>query len=69
MNEAWFPVSAVLILFSLPLLYRAFMAPVGIDCDERVPTERQTNSAYVFVSLVLLTPVFLFWWVVLTRGI
>ena len=31
--------------------------------------ERQANRFYVFVSLVLLPPVFLFWWVVLLRGI
>ena len=70
--SAWFPILAVLILVSLPFLpplYRALWAPVGIDCDERVPTRRQANRGYVFVSLVLLMPVFLFWWVVLSRGV
>jgi hypothetical protein len=68
-DEAWFAISALLILISLPLLYRALRAPVGIDCDERVPTERQTGIVYGLVSLVFLTPVFLFWWVVFARGI
>ena len=35
----------------------------------RVPTERRAGIAYGFVSLVFLTPVFLLWWVVLSRGI
>jgi hypothetical protein len=68
-SEAWFTFSALLILLSLPLLYRALVASVGIDCDERVPTERKAGIVYDFVSLVLLMPVFLFWWVVLARGI
>lgn len=60
-----------MLLFSLSLLalYQALRAPVGIDCNERVPTERKASIVYGLVSLVLMTPVFLFWWVVFARGI
>lgn len=42
-------------------VYLKLRAPVGIDCNEAVPTERQAGYLYDFVSAILLAPVFLFW--------